>query len=200
MNRNIPNALTLFRILLIPVFAWYLFFTSFDCSIWMALLVFIIASLTDYWDGFLARKYNIISNFGKIMDPLADKLLVLTALGGLTWLQPYRLSPFIFWLILGRELLITILREIYKNRGIIVAADKLGKLKTVTQMLGIIAAYLLWAWGKAGNTAVMLISFWFWLVTLLTLVSGANYLKPRRGLPPGSITDDPHATKKGVNP
>lgn len=180
MNRNVPNALTLLRVLLIPVFAWQVYTQPSGASLWLGLAIFCLASFTDYLDGALARKHNIVSNFGKIMDPLADKLLVLTALAGLCWMDPYRLSPLIFWLILFRELLITILREIYKERGIIVAADKLGKLKTVTQMLGIITAYTAWAAGNPGATFRTAVTVWFWLVTALTLISGANYLKPQK--------------------
>lgn len=178
MNRNVTNALTLLRVLLIPVFAWYLFFCDRPVTIWLALIVFCVASFTDFLDGYLARKHNIISNFGKIMDPLADKLLVLTALAGLTFIDPYRLSQWIFWIILGRELLITVLREIYQRKGIIVAADKLGKIKTVMQMLGIITALIVWAAGGPSESFRLIIAIWFWLVTLITVISGINYLKP----------------------
>ncbi|HNX38217.1 MAG TPA: CDP-diacylglycerol--glycerol-3-phosphate 3-phosphatidyltransferase [Candidatus Cloacimonadota bacterium] len=180
MNRNVPNALTLARILVIPVFAWFLFAGHADSRILISLIIFVLASFTDYLDGALARKYNIISNFGKIMDPLADKLLVLTALAGLTWLEPYRLPWLIFVLIFLREAVITILREVYKKKGIIVAADKLGKFKTVTQMCGIIIAFSVWASGDPTQLFRLIVILWFWGVTVLTLISGMNYLKPQK--------------------
>ncbi|MDZ4182769.1 MAG: CDP-diacylglycerol--glycerol-3-phosphate 3-phosphatidyltransferase, partial [Candidatus Cloacimonadaceae bacterium] len=132
---------------------------------------------TDFLDGYLARKMNVISNFGKLMDPLADRLLVLSALAGMTWLLPYRLHLAIVLIILARELAITILREIYKQKGIIVPADKLGKIKTVMQMTGIIVAYALWAWHpNIPASLITLISIWFWVVAGITLYSGMNYL------------------------
>lgn len=179
MHPQVPNALTLGRIVLIPFFAWFLFFCSSPNAILIALIIFCVASFTDYLDGALARKHNIISSFGKIMDPLADKLLVLTALAGLSFGSPYQISAWVFWLILARELIVTVLREIYKKRGVIVAADKLGKLKTVTQMLGIIAALGYWSFASPGSGYILIIRIWFWIVLALTLISGANYLKPR---------------------
>ena len=180
MNRNVPNILTTMRMLVIPVFLYYLYLSTSPGRILICLVIFMLASFTDYLDGALARKHNIVSNYGKIMDPLADKLLVLAALTGLTWLQPYSLPILIFILILARELIITILREIYKAKGIIVAADKLGKLKTVMQMLGIIAAYAIWAFTPPSQTFILIITIWFWIVTAITLYSGANYLRIKR--------------------
>lgn len=180
MNRNIPNILTTLRMLVIPVFLYYLYLSQVPGRVLICLIIFILASFTDYLDGALARKHNIISNYGKIMDPLADKLLVLAALTGLIWLEPYLLPVLIFILIFARELLITILREVYKRKGIIVAADKLGKLKTVMQMLGIIAAYGVWAFSNPSPLFITLVTVWFWIVTAITLYSGLNYLRIKR--------------------
>ncbi len=182
MKRNLPNALTILRFLLVPVFLYFLFVSLHDKRNWYALTVFVVASITDYLDGMLARKYNVISDFGKIMDPLADKLLVLSALFGLCWLPPFNLSKIIFLIIFARELLVTILREVYQRRGIVVAADKLGKIKTVMQMLGIIAAFVFWATAvEISPTVILTISIWFWLVAAITVISGINYLRiPRR--------------------
>lgn len=178
--RSIPNLLTLLRVLLIPVFIWFVFFGSGENRIAIAVLVFAVASFTDFWDGYLARKWNVISDFGKIADPLADKLLVLSALAGLCWLPPFLLSKAIFWVIAVRELAITILREIYKRRGIIIPADKLGKLKTVLQMSGIIVAYALWVWLPTISAPLVLAAnVWFGLVAALTLYSGLNYIRRR---------------------
>lgn len=132
---NIPNQLTTLRVILIPVFMF--FFTS-DMSIGhvIACAVFIVASLTDFLDGHLARKWNLVTNFGKIMDPFADKLLVLTALIYLAIEGTIPGWPVI--IIIGRELLVTSLRALAADSGIILAARNLGKFKTVSQMFSII--------------------------------------------------------------
>lgn len=132
---NIPNQLTTLRVILIPVFMF--FFTS-DMSIGhvIACVVFIVASLTDFLDGHLARKWNLVTNFGKIMDPFADKLLVLTALIYLAIEGAIPGWPVI--IIIGRELLVTSLRALAADSGIILAARNLGKFKTVSQMFSII--------------------------------------------------------------
>ncbi|PKN71819.1 MAG: CDP-diacylglycerol--glycerol-3-phosphate 3-phosphatidyltransferase [Candidatus Cloacimonetes bacterium HGW-Cloacimonetes-3] len=178
MKRNLPNALTILRFLMVPVFLYFLFVSTHAQRSWYALAIFVVASFTDYLDGMLARKFNVISDFGKIMDPLADKLLVLSALGGLCWLPPYNLSTLIFIIIFARELLVTVLREVYQRRGIVVAADKLGKIKTVMQMLGIIAAFTFWAINPVITPSVLLsVTIWFWLVAVITVISGLNYLR-----------------------
>lgn len=180
--RWIPNSLTMLRFLLVPVFLYFLLYSPLESRVLIALIIFVVASLTDYLDGMLARKFNVISNFGKIMDPLADKLIVLAALAGLCWLPPFYISKIVFFIILARELTITILREVYQRKGLVVAADKLGKLKTVMQMLGIIVAYSIWAFIRGIPAPLLfplmlLISIWFWLVAVITVVSGFNYLK-----------------------
>lgn len=177
MNRNIPNSLTLLRILIVPFFIYLLFYQPFASSVTIAFILFIVGSITDYLDGFLARKHNIISDFGKIMDPLADKLLVLSALAALTWMPPISLPIAIFWIIFLRELLISVMREIYKKKNIIVPADKLGKIKTVMQMLGIICSLFIWAIHLEPTTMLRTtILIWFWAVTAITVLSGMNYL------------------------
>ncbi|MDY0150963.1 MAG: CDP-diacylglycerol--glycerol-3-phosphate 3-phosphatidyltransferase [Candidatus Cloacimonas sp.] len=182
----IPNALTVLRFLLVPVFLYFLLYSQHESRVLIALIIFVVASLTDYLDGMLARKFNVVSNFGKIMDPLADKLIVLSALAGLCWLSPFQISKIVFFIILARELIITILREIYQRKGFVVAADKLGKLKTVMQMVGIIAAFSIWVFVPLISDPLMLLTkIWFWLVALITVVSGFNYLKifsPKKGL------------------
>lgn len=178
MYKYIPNALTILRILLVPLFIWLLFFREMGSAPAWALSIFIFASITDYFDGFLARKWQVISDFGKIMDPLADKLLVLSALLGLTLLEPFRLHPAIFTLIFLRELVISILREIAKKRGLVIAAGIWGKLKTLMQMLGIISALAAPVFFSPLPAYLAVgIRLWFWLVLLITLFSGINYFK-----------------------
>ncbi|MBW6513307.1 MAG: CDP-diacylglycerol--glycerol-3-phosphate 3-phosphatidyltransferase [Candidatus Syntrophosphaera sp.] len=177
--RWIPNALTILRVLLIPVFVWLIFVSEVQNHVAWALLVFAVCAVTDFLDGWLARKWKVISDFGKIADPLADKLVVLSALAALTWLEPYRLFLPIFIAIALREVVITVLREVYKKRGIILPADTLGKWKTFLQMTGIILAFALWAWLPAvPRYCVTAANIWFGLVALLTLYSGLNYFKP----------------------
>lgn len=181
MNRNVPNLLTCLRILIVPFFLWLLFWQPSPYSVSIALLLFIVGSITDYLDGFLARKHNIISDFGKIMDPLADKLLVLAAIAALTFLPPIKLPAVIFYIILAREVLISIMREIYKKKKIIIPADKLGKIKTVMQMTGIIVALFIWIVYPSPPVFVLsIIEAWFWTVTAITAVSGASYLIRRQ--------------------
>ncbi len=181
MNRNVPNLLTGFRVVLVLPFAYLLFKAHSSLGIYISLAVFSIAAFTDFLDGYLARKHNIISDFGKIMDPLADKIIVLTALAGLTLQQPFHLPKAIFFIILIREIVITIMREIYKKKDIIIPADKLGKIKTVMQMIGIIVALFLWAsQDPLIPTTRMIIVYWFWVVALITLYSGINYIVPRK--------------------
>lgn len=178
MRKYIPNALTILRILLVPVFLYAMFLCPRAQAPLYSLIIFVVASLTDYIDGALARAWNVISDFGKIMDPLADKLLVLSALAGLCWLEPFSLNPLIFWVILIREAGITILREVFQKRGIVVAAGKLGKLKTVMQMAGIIFALAAWTFlPRIGSGLKLGISLWFWLVAIITIISGLNYIK-----------------------
>ncbi|MCK9556448.1 MAG: CDP-diacylglycerol--glycerol-3-phosphate 3-phosphatidyltransferase [Candidatus Cloacimonetes bacterium] len=178
MRKYIPNALTILRFLLVPLFLYLLFLHSGTNAPMLSLIVFALASLTDYVDGMLARKWDVISDFGKIMDPLADKLLVLSALLGLCLLQPWRLNILIFIIILIREAGITVLREVLQQRGTVLPADKLGKAKTVMQMFGIIFA--LAAWGMLPSISDglrLVVQTWFWLVVLITIFSGFNYLK-----------------------
>lgn len=178
MHKYIPNACTILRFLLVPVFVYFLFTCRAENSALISLIIFMVASFTDYIDGYLARKWEVISDFGKIMDPLADKLLVLSALIGLTWLEPFRLPIVILIVIFIREVGITILREVFHKKGIVVAADKLGKLKTVMQMAGIIFALAIMAFVPDVSAKVVLgTRIWFWLVVFITLISGLNYLK-----------------------
>ena len=133
LKRQIPNALTVFRIILIPVF---IYCALHDCYV-LSLIVFVIASLTDAFDGVIARKLSIVSNFGKIVDPLADKLLVASAL------VIFSCWGIIYWwltaIILVREVFMTIYREVLKGQNIILAANRYGKIKTTAQMVTIIA-------------------------------------------------------------
>ncbi len=175
--KHIPNLLTVFRIILVPVFLLVIANRSIEYSFHLALLIFVVAAATDWLDGFLARRWDIVSDFGKIADPLADKMLVLSALAVLAWASPFAISKAVFFIILFREALITVMREIYQRRGIVVPADHLGKLKTVMQMAGILAALSLWAALRSQpRWVVVSMNIWWWLVAGITLISGVNYL------------------------
>ncbi len=130
---NTPNKLTLLRVLLIPFFVWAMYM---DQTI-TALVIFVVASATDALDGHLARKHNLVTNFGKFMDPIADKLLVMSALLMLV----DRIGAIFIIIMLGREFVISGFRLVASDAGIVIAAGKSGKLKTIVQMVMIV--YLL---------------------------------------------------------
>lgn len=131
---NIANKITLIRIAMIPVFM-ILMLVEFPFHMEAALAVFLLASLTDHLDGHLARKYNLVTDFGKFMDPLADKLLVTGAF--VILIQLGRIEAWIVFVILAREFAVTGLRTIASNQNLVIAASNLGKTKTVTQIVTI---------------------------------------------------------------
>ena len=138
---NLPNKLTLFRVILIPFFVFFLlapYFTGYGNYI--AVPVFIVASITDFLDGHIARKRNLVTNFGKFMDPLADKLLVCSALICLIELD--RLPAWIVIIIIAREFIISGFRLIASDNGVVIAASYSGKFKTTFQMLMVIVLIL----------------------------------------------------------
>ncbi len=137
---NLPNKLTLFRVVLIPFFVFFLLLGhSLDDNMALRViadLIFIVASLTDMLDGKIARKYNLVTNFGKFMDPLADKLLVCSAM--LCLIETKQLFSWFVIIIVAREFIISGFRLIAAENGIVIAANIFGKLKTVSQMVMII--------------------------------------------------------------
>ena len=138
---NVPNFLTTIRIIVVPILAWLLFKESAetDSNRIIAGTIFIVAALTDIADGTIARRWNLITNFGKIFDPIADKALIGVALIGLSYLN--LLDWWFTWVILARELFVTFLRFWVINKGVI-PASRGGKLKTITQIVAI-SFYLL---------------------------------------------------------
>ena len=189
---NLPNQLTIARVLMIPLFLLF-FYLQFKGHYFVALGVFAIASFTDFLDGYLARKYKLITNLGKFLDPVADKILVAAAMiVFLTAPQHFFTLGLDGWslitagccvaVILGRELIVSGFRMVAADAGIVIAADKIGKYKTVTQMISLIV--LLVAAGLTeflgGHLAVLIINYvglgFFALATLLTVISGVNYI------------------------
>ncbi|MFI3164953.1 MAG: CDP-diacylglycerol--glycerol-3-phosphate 3-phosphatidyltransferase [Bacillota bacterium] len=138
---NLPNKLSLLRIALVPIMV-ILFYIQTPFALHAAVVVFIIASFTDFLDGHIARKHNLVTDFGKFIDPIADKLLVVTALVLIT-ISDIVLIPYVAGLsliiVIAREFAISGLRLVAANNGTVIAADKLGKLKTVTQIIAIVA-------------------------------------------------------------
>ena len=138
---NLPNKLTLARVILIPIFIIaYLIEKDRAYSNYLTTFIFCLASFTDFLDGYIARKHNLVTDFGKFMDPLADKLLVCSALILFTWAG--RLHPFIVIVIVSRDFIISGFRLIAASKGKVIAASYWGKIKTVTQILMIILLLL----------------------------------------------------------
>ena len=138
---NLPNKLTIMRVILIPFFVFFLLSPYFPAyGNYIAVAIFIVASLTDMLDGKIARKYNLVTNFGKFMDPLADKLLVCSAMICLIELD--RLAAWIVIVIIAREFIISGFRLVASDNGVVIAASYWGKFKTTFQMLMVIVLIL----------------------------------------------------------
>lgn len=165
---NLPNKLTLFRVILIPFFIVFLLVPITPYDKWIALAIFIIASLTDLLDGKIARKYNLVTNFGKFMDPLADKLLVCSAL--ICLIELNKIPSWMVILIIAREFVISGFRLIASDNGVVIAASYFGKFKTTFQM---IAVCLLIA---DIQTLALLTDIVLWIAVALTVVSLIDYL------------------------
>ena len=136
MEMNIANKMTVFRIFLIPIYVLFLLVDITDYHFLIAAVVFIVASITDFLDGKLARKYNLVSDFGKFADPVADKLLVLSAM--ISFVQISMMPAWICIIITAREIAISGFRLICAGKGTVISASWMGKIKTVTQMAFII--------------------------------------------------------------
>lgn len=167
---NLPNKLTILRVILIPFFVVFMLFDITGAADkWIALVIFCVASLTDMLDGKIARKYNLVTNFGKFMDPLADKLLVCTALICLTSMN--RLNVIVVLVIIAREFIISGFRLVASDNGIVIAASYWGKFKTVSQMALIIV--LIMDLGSVWNVVGTVLT---WVALLLTVVSLIDYI------------------------
>ena len=167
---NLPNKLKILRVILIPFFVVFMLFDITGAADkWIALVIFCVASLTDMLDGKIARKYNLVTNFGKFMDPLADKLLVCTALICLTSMN--RLNVIVVLVIIAREFIISGFRLVASDNGIVIAASYWGKFKTVSQMALIIV--LIMDLGGVWNVVGTVLT---WVALLLTVVSLIDYI------------------------
>lgn len=165
---NLPNKLTIFRVILIPFFVVLLLFDITAYDKWIALAIFIVASLTDFLDGHIARKYNLVTNFGKFMDPLADKLLVCSALVCLVAVD--RIPAWMVIVIIAREFIISGFRLVASDNGVVIAASYWGKFKTTFQIIMICLMIADLAALQLLTTIVT------WVAVILTIVSLVDYL------------------------
>lgn len=171
---NLPNKLTMFRVFMIPFFVIFMLVNvTGEYDKYIAVAIFIIASLTDMLDGKIARKYNLVTNFGKFMDPLADKLLVCSAL---ICLIGDKLQAWIVIVIISRELIISGFRTIAADNGVVIAASWWGKYKTTSQMLMIIIMIVNLNYSWYGILEYIFI----YLSLVLTIISLVDYLVKNR--------------------
>ena len=184
---NLPNKLTLMRVLLIPVFLVFFLIPGIPCHYLLAMIVFIAASITDALDGHLARKHNLVTNFGKFLDPLADKVLVMTALACFVDNQMIGVIPFL--IIMMREFMVSGLRLVAANSGTVIAAGFWCKLKTAFTMVTIIAILVYLSFSGDFNSfslacadTIDRVCGWIltglvWISAGLTVISGWIYLR-----------------------
>lgn len=177
---NLPNKLTLFRVILIPFFLFFLL-TEYagEYSRWIALGIFAAASLTDLLDGAIARKYNLITNFGKFMDPLADKLLVCSAM--IAFIELERMPSWVVIVIISREFAVSGFRLVAADNNVVIAAGWWGKVKTVVQMIMVILMI-----ADIGALA-LLTEIIMWLALALTIISMVDYFVKNKGVMKGSM-------------
>lgn len=170
---NTPNKLTVIRMILVPVFMVFMEFSNMGMQI-AGLVIFIIASVTDWLDGYLARRDGLVTNFGKFMDPLADKMLTTAAF--LVLMNMDYISSWVLLIVLFREFLVSGLRLVAVGEGKVIAASMWGKAKTVSQMIAIIASFMLIILPWFNEWDFLLINVMVWISTALTIISGADYL------------------------
>ena len=185
---NLPNKLTLSRIIMIPFIMLFYLVPMFPYCKVVALALFLLASFTDMLDGKIARKYNLITNFGKFLDPIADKLLTSTVLFMIVADGTVNMyfGVITLTIVIGREFMVAALRQLAATKGVVIAADKLGKYKTVSQMVAL-TGFLLYSLLMTEicvctfNTVLMWVCNVFLGVSvLLTIISGINYMSKNK--------------------
>ena len=170
---NLPNKLTILRMALVPFFVAALLMSATNEPLkWVALVLFIIASLTDFADGYIARKYNLITNFGKFMDPLADKILTIS--GMICLIELGRIPSWIVVIIVAREFIISGFRQIAAENGVVIAANYWGKFKTNFQMFMII--FMIMNIPKLQ----ILTDILMWIALALTIISLVTYIQANK--------------------
>lgn len=167
---NLPNKLTILRVVMVPFFVLFML-TDIGgaANKWIALVLFVVASLTDLLDGKIARKYNLVTNFGKFMDPLADKLLVCSAM--ICLIEMGKLDAWIVIVIISREFIISGFRLVASDNGVVIAASYWGKFKTVFQMAMIIVLI-----ADLGGIFDILGILLVWIALALTIISLVDYV------------------------
>src|SRR5699024_1839415 len=171
---NLPNKLTVLRVIMVPFFVFFVLFRSGGAANkWIALALFVIASLTDMLDGKIARKYHLVTNFGKFMDPLADKLLVCSAM--ICLIPSGKLDAAIVIVIIAREFIISGFRLVASDAGIVIAASYWGKFKTVFQMAMIIVLI-----ADFGGVFDLIGTALIWIAVALTVISLIDYIWKNR--------------------
>lgn len=168
---NLPNKLTVLRVIMVPFFVFFMLTdVGGAANKWIALAIFVIASLTDMLDGKIARKYNLVTNFGKFMDPLADKLLVCSALIALVDLN--KIAAWVVIIIIAREFIISGFRLVASDNGVVIAASYWGKFKTTFQMLMIIYLVVDLQFAYANVVGMVLV----YVALALTVISLVDYI------------------------
>lgn len=173
---NLPNKLTILRVIMIPffVFSLLVYDGTNQCLRYVAAVIFVVASLTDLLDGKIARKYNLVTNFGKFMDPLADKLLVCSAL--ICMVELNQLPAWMVIVIISREFIISGFRLVASDKGVVIAASYWGKWKTTFQMIGVVLLILNIEKLSVVTTIVI------WIALILTVISLIDYIVKNIGV------------------
>lgn len=178
---NLPNKLTVLRVCMVPVFVFIMLWDGLGAAgKYVATLIFVLASITDWFDGYLARKHHLVTDFGKFMDPIADKLLVCSAL--ICLVEKGALAAWIVIIIIGREFIISGFRLVASDKGTVIAASYWGKFKTVFQMIMVIL--LLLDLGGIFQTIAQIVT---WIALILTVVSLVDYLRKNWGVLDGEM-------------
>jgi len=191
--KNIPNILSLIRILIVPIFLIFILTNFCSFSLYVAFGLFVLGAITDFLDGHIARKYSFVSNIGKFLDPIADKILMLSGMISILYLQ-FTSDAFPGWMIfvtlisicivIARDYMVDAIRQISSSQGRVIPADKFGKLKTMVQDLAIPLLLMYFALVLNSGLEVVGFVFYFGLVAysvfligvILTILSGVNYL------------------------
>lgn len=167
---NLPNKLTVLRVIMVPFFVLFMLTDlGREAGKWIALVIFCLASLTDMLDGKIARARNLVTNFGKFMDPLADKLLVCSAM--ICLIPTGQLPAWVVIVIIAREFIISGFRLVASDNGIVIAASKTGKLKTISQMVMVVLVI-----ADLGGIFSVLEQIFIWLALILTVLSLIEYI------------------------
>jgi len=174
---NLANKLTVLRMILVPIFLICAMINTATANV-IALVIFIIASATDKLDGYIARSRNQITNFGKFMDPLADKLLVTCAL--VLLVEKGIIAAWVVVIIISREFIVSGLRTLAASQGVVIAASNWGKLKTVIQMIAIIMGLLSLVYNPSWINVATQVAIY--LAAIITIISGVDYFIKGKGI------------------